>query len=583
MNHHPAAKLALLLAVLTGFALESAAQQTIPAPVKKIESAVVTVIAYDAKGSVVQEGRGFFVNKEGMLVSNLHLLNGAAKIQIKTHDGKAFALKAVGAEDREADLFAGTTDVPAQTLSDLQITYSPPKVGDQAFVLGNPSGTDEAYLVCTVKAFKDIPGFGRSLQISAPIPPKLSGAPLVNAKGEIVGVAALQVVPGQTAYFALPPGKIRGLRQNRIQPTNQWSPGPAKPWLTTPAGLSYKGLNYLWVDDFAKALACFEEVLTKHPNKPEALFFVGYCNAKLEHWQQAADSFSRLVQIKPGNAPAYDQLGAAYAKLTRWDDAVAAYKQEVKLKPDNVFAQLNLGIAYGNLEKYDDEIEACKQAVQLKPDFYNAQYTLGLVYGKVGRWEDAVAAFKMAVQAAPRAAEAYDDLGVSYGELKRWNEAIDAYKHALAIRPNDTTAPYNMGVAYGNLGQHEDAIRAYNEAIRINPKDADAMDNMGIALGQLGHWDEAAEAFKEVVKLRPDDPEVRDNLGSAYYKMGKYKEAADAHREATRLKPDSAKSHYNLAIDYLALHDKPLAMQEYKTLKPLDADMAAKLFALMGK
>src|SRR5690348_7801043 len=102
MNHHPAAKLALLLAALTGFALESAAQVTIPAPVKKIEAAVVTVIAYDAKGSVVQEGRGFFVNKEGTLISNLHLLNGAAKIQIKIHDGKTFALKAVGAEDREA-------------------------------------------------------------------------------------------------------------------------------------------------------------------------------------------------------------------------------------------------------------------------------------------------------------------------------------------------------------------------------------------------------------------------------------------------------------------------------------------------
>src|SRR5262249_26702814 len=259
------------------------------------------------------------------LISCLHLLHGAAKVQIRTRDGKSFALKSVGAEDREADLFAGLADIPPQTLSDLQVTYSPPKLGDQVFVMGNPSGADEAYLICAVKAFKDIPAFGRALQLTPALPAKLSGSPLINANGEVVGVAALQVVSGPTAYFAFPAGRFQGLlRQNRTAPTNQWSAGPPRPWMTTPAGLTYKGLNYLWLADFANALSTFEEVLSGNPNRPEALFFAGYCNAKLEHWQQAVDAYSKLTQIKRGNAVAYDNLAAAYGKLQRWDDAIAA-------------------------------------------------------------------------------------------------------------------------------------------------------------------------------------------------------------------------------------------------------------------
>ena len=74
-----------------------------------------------------------------------------------------------------------------------------------------------------------------------------------------------------------------------------------------------------------------------------------------------------------------------------------------------------------------------------------------------------------------------------------------------------------------------------------------------------------------------------DSLGTAYYKLGKYKEAIEADKEAVRLKPDSAKPHYNLAISYLAVKEKAPAIQEYRTLKQLDPEMAGKLYTLIYK
>jgi tetratricopeptide (TPR) repeat protein len=60
--------------------------------------------------------------------------------------------------------------------------------------------------------------------------------------------------------------------------------------------------------------------------------------------------------------------------------------------------------------------------------------------------------------------------------------------------------------------------------------------------------------------------------------MKDYKMAADALKQSIRLKPDDPSSHYALGETYLALKDRPSALDEYKMLKQLDAELADKLF-----
>jgi len=67
----------------------------------------------------------------------------------------------------------------------------------------------------------------------------------------------------------------------------------------------------------------------------------------------------------------------------------------------------------------------------------------------------------------------------------------------------------------------------------------------------------------------------------AYAQLGRWKEAIEPLKEAIRLKPGYPEAHYNLGVTCLMLADRGRALDEYKVLKDLDKDKAAKLFNLI--
>jgi tetratricopeptide (TPR) repeat protein len=575
-----------VLATVTVLAAEPqrALGQDLPPAVKKIQPSVVTLIAYDSSGNFLQQGSGFFFNQQGHLIGCLHVLHGASKVEVKTKAGKTYELVSVGAMDREADLFSGATSATPADLANLQFSIGAPRVDASVFVVGVGSGAEQPFVQGAITAIREIPGFGRIVETTAPISASLSGGPIIDEKGNLIGVALLQAVATKNRYFALPIGRLAGLRQERVGPGKEWSSGREKEWSATAAGANYTGINYIWLEEYARALPYFEGVAKRHPKQAaEAFFNIGLCNFKMNHWQEAADAFKQVTQLRPKQPAAYQQLGLSLEKLNRWEDAVEAYKQFSLMKPNEPWALVNLGTAYGHLGRFDDELASCKQAIAVKSDFFPGYYCLGLVYERLNKWPEAVESLKQATQLAPASVEALDDLGVAYGETKHWQEAIDAYKRSLALKPDDTTAQYNIGVAYGNAGQYAEAVQSYLLEIKLNPDDTDAMDNLGIAYGKLGRWEDAVEALRKLTEKKPDDPQAQDSLGSAYYKVGKYREAILAHKTAVKLSPDAPKCHYNLAVAYLAVKERTAALEEYRTLKPLDADLAAKLYALIGK
>jgi tetratricopeptide (TPR) repeat protein len=208
-------------------------------------------------------------------------------------------------------------------------------------------------------------------------------------------------------------------------------------------------------------------------------------------------------------------------------------------------------------------------------------YDLGMAYGDVGRWQEAADACKQAIRLKPDDADAHCNLGVAYGKLGRWQEAADASKQAIRLKPDDARAHCNLGVAYGKLGRWQEAADACKQAIRLEPDDATAHNTLGVAYGNLGRHQEALEAYKQAIRLKPEYAEARYNLGVAYAKLGRWQEAADACKQAIRLKPEYAEAHYMLGVGCFALGDRGAAMEEYRSLKSLDADLAGKLFKLL--
>jgi hypothetical protein len=188
--------------------------------VKKVQPAIVTIETYDKSGEERGIGSGFFINDKGHLITNYHVLKGSYYVKIKFTDGKeskVYTDKAIGI-DRKADLVKIKVNLKKSSVNYLKMAESPPEIGERIVVVGSPMGLEQTVTDGVISGIRQTDDL-KFIQISAPISPGSSGGPVVNLKGEVVGVATFQLREGQNLNFAIPASKILtlGEREEEIE------------------------------------------------------------------------------------------------------------------------------------------------------------------------------------------------------------------------------------------------------------------------------------------------------------------------------------------------------------------------------
>jgi len=185
--------------------------ENLPTLIKIINPSVVIVFAYDDKGEFLKLGSGFFISQNGDIVTNYHVLQGASSAEVKTSDGKTYPIIDIVAFDEQNDIIRLSVDIPSQYVHPLSLSATVPEVGERIIVYGSPLGLEKTVSDGIVSAIRDIPDFGKVIQITAPISPGSSGSPVLNMQGEVIGIATFQMVEGQNLNFAIPSEKITSL------------------------------------------------------------------------------------------------------------------------------------------------------------------------------------------------------------------------------------------------------------------------------------------------------------------------------------------------------------------------------------
>jgi len=158
-------------------------------------------------------GSGFIVDASGLVVTNAHVVEGADAIQVKLADGRRFAGRVVGSDER-VDLALVRID-GAQDLSVLPLGDSNRlRVGEFVLALGHPFGLEQTVsfgIVSRKGAPLSVaaPGFD-FIQTDAAVNPGNSGGPLVNMAGQVVGVNSMAARNGSIG-FAIPSNLVKFL------------------------------------------------------------------------------------------------------------------------------------------------------------------------------------------------------------------------------------------------------------------------------------------------------------------------------------------------------------------------------------
>ena len=166
-----------------------------------ISPAVVEIMANEASGTSYSLGSGFFIDEQGTLVTNYHVIDGAVSGQVSLIDGRSFPVLYVLGYDPSLDiaiLKVDITDNPFLLLAEDGVA-----TGEMIFALGSSEGLTSTFSAGNVSsASREIEGVDY-IQITAPISHGNSGGPLVNAFGEVVGINTMAYVEGQNLNFAI--------------------------------------------------------------------------------------------------------------------------------------------------------------------------------------------------------------------------------------------------------------------------------------------------------------------------------------------------------------------------------------------
>src|SRR5271157_307268 len=158
-------------------------------------------------------GSGFIIDKEGYIITNNHVVEKADEITVRVN-GKQYTARTVG-RDPKTDLALIKLSTPANNLHPLSLGDSDTmRVGDWVIAIGNPFGLEETVTKGIISATGRVIGAGpydNFLQTDAPINPGNSGGPLLNLKGEVIGINTAIVAAGQGIGFAIPSSTAKGV------------------------------------------------------------------------------------------------------------------------------------------------------------------------------------------------------------------------------------------------------------------------------------------------------------------------------------------------------------------------------------
>lgn len=366
----------------------SHAQQDLADLFDEASLSVATVLVYNRPREQIGTGSGFFVAKpewpSGEFVTNFHVLDGGYWADIVLVDGTRAPIKDVIFSDERIDTMIVTVDLPPQQMpAGLPLASGRPRVGEPVFAIGTPLGFENTLSVGHVAQIRPLDGIP-AIQLNMDIAPGNSGGPLLNMRGEVLGIVTSRIpsdiASGMSFAMFFSVESRPGFRDmvNNVLPLFDWAESHSR---RRADALIDQGWQYLEEGQPRLALQWFQAAVQEDEQHERAWFGLGYAFSDMGLRGDSAEAYRRAIELHPNYASAHNNLGVELEEMGWPRDALHHYRRAVAIAPRQPLYHRNIGRIYLALGRRDLAVRSYEILQSLPDGADDASILYNLLYG----------------------------------------------------------------------------------------------------------------------------------------------------------------------------------------------------------
>ena len=383
----------LFIAIFCFFAYTNAHAE-IPDIVLTQKNTIVNIYVLDEDGNLITSGSGFIVDQDGIIATNCNVIlqwlkKLPNKLVAETHEGVQLPIEDLVSSKcvNNLALIKVKTKDPLPAAS-IKINYKA-KEGNDIFIV---TRTPESEPMASDGTINKVLDRNRLMQISIPVLPEESGAPVFNRDGEVI--AALTFLPKKSKkqYFAVPLDntvkQLNKYNKRAYELAKKVSPGIPPPGREPLPELKEKpvnardyflrGCSYHDSGMYSEAVEYYQKAIKLESDFLEAFINLGVAYYQLGKYSKAIDAYEKAVYLDPHSSSIYNKLGSAYIIHGRFSNALESFKKATEIDPENPVSHYNLGIAYYLNGERDAAFK--EYAILKELDLERAKSLLNLIY-----------------------------------------------------------------------------------------------------------------------------------------------------------------------------------------------------------
>ncbi len=309
---------------------------------------------------------------------------------------------------------------------------------------------------------------------------------------------------------------------------------------------SLLGMEYLYMENFEKAIIYFKKCLDIEPEDQSSLYNIVYCYDMLDSNEVAIQFLQNYIDSQPYSETGWHQLGREYYNLGKYNEAIKSFDFAILIDDNFVGAYLEKAKTLEKLERYYDAIDNYNKCNKLDDPSAFSYLRIGVCYENLQQIENAIAYYKKSAEQDPYLDKPILNIISILFQQREYQKSIFYINQLINLEEENLKYWRLYGHANMKIAFFSEAAKAFQKCLLLKDNSIDIYLELADAqyfLGDLG------EAIKSLIKAEiyfHNNAEIQYRLSGLYFLIKSNDLGVKYLRDAFRIKPNIIKSFQKL-------------------------------------